>query len=98
MKRMVFHLLQWRILFLKMCCPMYRPFDGDSRASFHIMPKKFCSCEGMEGNIILIRYNATCRLLRERSVRVRMHENVMCTIIGVRYVSGIRKSLMSLDS
>lgn len=70
----------------------------DSGASFHMTPNKdyFSSFDAKEGSSILMGNDATCKSMGVGSVRIRMYDGIVRTLSDVRYVPGLRKSLISL--
>ena len=42
--------------------------------------------------------NTTCKLVGVRSVKMRMFDGMVKTLIDVRYVSGLKKNLISLGT
>ena len=70
----------------------------DSGASYHMTPNRdfFSSFEVKEGNAIAMGNGAICKSMGSGSVQIRMFDEVVRMLTNVRYVPGLRKSLISL--
>ena len=69
----------------------------DSGASFHMTPNRdwFSSYMDREEGEIRLGNDDACKSLGVGTVRIRMHDGVIRTLTNVRYVPGLRKSLIS---
>ena len=72
----------------------------DSGASYHMTPYRDCfsSFEVKEGNEIAMGNGAICKSMGSGSVQIRMFDGVVRTLTNVRYVLGLRKSLISFGA
>ena len=70
----------------------------DSGASFHMTPNGNCfsSYVNKEGNSIVMGNGAVCKSQGIGSVQIQVFDGVIRTLTNVRYVPGLRKSLISL--
>ena len=70
----------------------------DSGASYHMTPNRNCfsSYVEWEGKSIVMGNGAVCKSKGIGSVQIRMFDGVVRTLTNVRYVPGLRKSLISL--
>lgn len=70
----------------------------DSETSIHMTPNMnyFHSFVRKEGGAILMENDASCRIISEGTVWIHIFEGVIRTLIGVRYVLDLQKSMISL--
>ncbi|KAF3668075.1 hypothetical protein FXO37_09705 [Capsicum annuum] len=72
----------------------------DSGCSYHMCPNRdlFNTFESVGGGVVLMGKNTSCKVFGKGTVRIRMHDGVVRTLTDVRYVSGLKRNLISLGT
>jgi Zinc knuckle len=71
----------------------------DFRSTFHVCHRRdwFDSFREVSGGIVTLADGSTLSVVRVGAIRFRMWDDIICTVIDVRYVPGVRRSLVSLS-
>ncbi|PNX56512.1 hypothetical protein L195_g058242, partial [Trifolium pratense] len=70
----------------------------DSGASHHMCPNRkwFTTYESIDGGIVLMGNNHACKIMGYGTIRIKMHDGAVRTLMNVRHVPNLRKNLISL--
>ena len=72
----------------------------DSGCTFHMCPKRswFHTYESVPDGVVMMGNNDTCPIIGQGTVRICIHDGVTRTLGNVKYVTGLRRNLISLSS
>jgi hypothetical protein len=72
----------------------------DSGCSYHMCPRRdwFDTYEVVHGDTVLMGNNMPCRIVGVGTVKVRMYDGIVRTLLGVRHVPDLRRNLVSLGA
>ena len=70
----------------------------DSECSYHMCPDKslFYTFKELQGGKVFMGSDHTCQTMGIRTIKLKMHNRVVCTLGEVRYVPDLKKNLISL--
>jgi hypothetical protein len=76
----------------------YEGWFLDYGASHHIFPHKiwFTSYQAIDGGVVLMGNNNSCKTIGVGSVKIKMFNGIIRTLIDVRYVLKLKKNLIYL--
>ncbi|KAM3338113.1 putative protein isoform X1 [Capsicum galapagoense] len=71
-----------------------------SACSFHMCPNKdlFSIYDLVEGGVVLVGNNVACKIVGTGTVRIKIHDGIVKTLINVRCVPELKKNLISLGT
>ena len=72
----------------------------DSGCDYHICLNRdwFTTYEPVNGGFVLMGNNHPCKIIGVGSVRIKTHDGVVRTLVGVRHVPDMSKNLISLST
>ncbi|CAA2974391.1 Retrovirus-related Pol poly from transposon TNT 1-94 [Olea europaea subsp. europaea] len=72
----------------------------DSGYSYHMCPNRkwFTTYRSTDGGTVLMGNNHSCKTVGLGSIRIKMHDGVIRTLIDVRHVPDLRKNLISVGA
>ncbi|GKD93959.1 retrovirus-related pol polyprotein from transposon TNT 1-94 [Tanacetum coccineum] len=72
----------------------------DSGCTFHMTPHRswFTTYESFNGGNVYIGNHSICPVIGKGNIQVKMHDNVVRTITGVRHVPDLKRNLISLST
>ena len=56
----------------------------------------FTTYHSIEGDVVLMRKNMSCKVIGIGAVRIKMHDRVVRTLTEVRHIPDLKKNLISL--
>ena len=71
----------------------------DSGCSFHMCPNRewFSSYSSVEGGVMHMGNDSSSKIIGIGTVKIRIHDGTIMTLLDVRYVLDLRKNLISLS-
>lgn len=72
----------------------------DSGCSYHMCPNRkwFTDYRSINGGIVLMGNNHACKTVGLGSIKIKMHDGVVRTLLDVRHVPDLRKNLISIGA
>jgi len=72
----------------------------DTRATYHIYPRRewFSSLEKLDNNVVIIGNDAACQMIEISTVRIKMFDGVVRDLTDVRYVTQMKKNIISVGA
>lgn len=66
----------------------------------HVIPYRhwFSTHDSVQGEVVHMGNNAVCNFVGVRSVRIRMFDGMIYTLLNVHHVSDMKKNLISLGA
>jgi len=58
----------------------------------------FTTYQPIEGGVVLIGNNMSCKVVGIGSIRIKMHDGVVRTLTNVRHIPDLKKNLISLGT
>ena len=80
-------------------CPKHQ-WLLDSGCSYHMTPYRdwFSSYDSIEGGVILLGNNVSCKVFGIGSVKIKMHDGIIRTLTNVWHVPDLKRNLISLSA
>ena len=72
----------------------------DSDCTFHMSPNRdwFTTYEPVYNGLVLMGNDAQCKVVGEGTIKIKTHDGIVRTLTGVRYVSELKRNLISLGT
>ena len=72
----------------------------DSGYSYQMCPNRdwFTTYQPIEGGVVLMGNNISCKVVGIGSIRIKMHDGVVRTLTNVRHILDLKKNLISLGT
>ena len=72
----------------------------DSGCTFHMSHNRdwFTTFEPIYNGLVLMGNDAQCRVVSERTIKIKTHDGIVRTLTGVRYVPELKRNLISLGT
>jgi len=80
-------------------CPRHQ-WLLDSGCSYHMTPYRdwFSSYDSIEGGVVLLGNNVSCKVFGIGSVKIKMHDGIIRTLTNVWHVPDLKRNLISLSA